>query len=72
MGKIPHGNVTQLCYNTSAVRVFDFLYPRLYCLDPNDSTWGTDGDFIPLPPRLPLSGASLSNDRVFLLTGMDG
>ena len=51
----------------------DYLYPRLYKLDYTSATWGQVTDeMITLPDRLPLSGASLSHDHLFLMTGPSG
>ena len=53
--------------------MLDFVYPHLYALNESDAGWGVENEeFIPLPARLPLSGVSLSNDGLFLLTGEDG
>ena len=53
--------------------MLDFVYPHLYALDETDPYWGVGGDeYIPLPSRLPLSGANLSLESVYLMTGEEG
>ena len=64
---------TQVLYNASAERVFDWLCPRLYRLDPDDPRWGCQTEHgVSMPDRLPLSGASLTHDALFLMTGPEG
>lgn len=63
----------QLCYNCTLERVLDFIYPHFYQLKEDDLSWGVETDeFVTLPTRLPLSGAALSHDGIFLLTGREG
>lgn len=53
--------------------MLDFLCPRLYNLDRNDSRWGKiDDEGVTFPDRLPLSGAALSHDSLYLMTGPGG
>lgn len=51
----------------------DFLCPHLYKLDRFDFSWGKISDQgVSYPDRLPLSGAALSHDSLYLLTGPTG
>ena len=51
----------------------NFLCPRLYNLDRNDTRWGKIGDEgVTFPDRLSLSGSSLSHDSMYLMTGPEG
>lgn len=62
----------QLCYNCTLEKVLDFIYPHFYQLKEEDSNWGIENEeYINLPSRLPLTGAALSHDGLFVLTGRD-
>ena len=52
--------------------MLDFVYPHFYALEEMDLQWGNGEEFIQLPKRLPLTGANLSHDGIFLLTGPEG
>lgn len=53
--------------------MFDWLCPRLYKLDPDDAAWGQETEHgVTMPDKLPLTGASLTHDALFLMTGPEG
>ena len=53
--------------------MFDWLCPRLYRLDPEDATWGQETEHgVTMPDRLPRTGASLTHDALYLMTGPEG